>query len=234
MNSIDVCLSPGFIRHFEIKDKVVVVIDILRATSTICTALAHGASKVIPVSSLDALKAYAGLGHILGAERDGKNVDGFEYGNSPFDYMDEGIKGSTIVLTTTNGTKAIDLSKDASIIIAGAFLNLSSIIGFITSIKQDVILFCAGWKDQYSLEDSLMAGAIIHNVKRDFEVISDLAHSTSLLYNSAKDNLLQTMQNGAHFKRLEKLGIQKDLEYCVQIDEIELVPKWDGEGMVVN
>jgi len=233
MNIIDVCLSPLFIDRFDLEKKVVVVIDVLRATSTISTALEHGVKKVIPVETIEQCKDYNSSEFILAAERDGKKVDGFEYGNSPFDYVQETIQGKSLVLTTTNGTRAITSSKNAASIITGAFLNLNAVVDTLRSQQKDVLLYCAGWKDQYSLEDTLLAGAVISKLDNEFEVKSDLAFSAKNLYHSSKSDLLGTIKNGSHFKRLQNLGIQKDLEFCVQIDEFDKVPTWNEDGLTV-
>ena len=126
MPKLDVCLSPELIQLFDIKEKVVVIIDILRATSTICNILNNGAKEVIPVSDLEQAKKYLMNGYIVGAERGGKTIDGFSFGNSPFDYPSEVVKNKSVVLTTSNGTKALHLSRDANQILIGSFLNLNA------------------------------------------------------------------------------------------------------------
>ena len=126
---IDVCLSPALLHLHQLEESIVVVIDILRATSTMCTAFQYGAVKVIPVETVEESRVYRDKGYLAGAERNGKKVEGFSFGNSPFDLMSDNIKGKEVVMTTTNGTRAIMLSKNAFKVVIGAFLNLEVLYG---------------------------------------------------------------------------------------------------------
>src|SRR5688500_2583069 len=143
---IDVCLTPYLLPLYDVSGKIVVVIDIFRATSTICTALGNGAKEVITVSDIEACLAYqdAGPEFILAAERGGDRVEGFSHGNSPQEYTRESVKGKTIVLTTTNGTRAIEISQGAFAVVAGSFLNISALCRWLKTTGKDVILLCAG------------------------------------------------------------------------------------------
>src|SRR6478736_2791639 len=146
MKKIEVCFTPELVHVYGVKGKVVVVIDILRATSCMTTAIAHGVKSLIPVASLAECKALQNQGYIAAAERDGKKEDGFDIGNSPFSYMEKEVVGKTIAVTTTNGTQAISKSLAAKEIIIGSFLNRSAVVNYLKSQPHDVLLLCAGWK----------------------------------------------------------------------------------------
>src|SRR6202046_4305636 len=160
---VDVCLTPALIPLFEVENYIVVVIDIFRATSSICYGIENGAETIIPVAKVEECEAYR-LKHpdyLLAAERDGKVVEGFDFGNSPFSYTKEKVAGHTVVLTTTNGTQALHLSRKAKKIVIGSFLNLTSLCSWLKIQHENILLVCAGWKNNFNLEDTLFAGAVI-------------------------------------------------------------------------
>ena len=154
--NIEVCYTPDLIHQFELKGKVVVVIDILRATSCVVAGLNSGVAKIKPVASVEECLALGKEGYVTAGERGGQKIEEFDMGNSPFQYMNPKLRGKKVAATTTNGTKAIKLSSDADRIIVGAFLNLSAVVEELEKLNQDIILFCAGWKGRYNLEDSLL------------------------------------------------------------------------------
>lgn len=224
---VEVCYSPAlFPVYFEQENCVVVVIDIFRATSAICTAFQHGVKKIIPVASVDEALSYKEQGYIVAAERNGEILDGFDMGNSPFSYMNPDLKGKEVVLTTTNGTKAIDTAKGANTIIIGSFLNLDAVCQFLIKENKNVILLCAGWKNRYNLEDSLFAGAVVHQLKKveNYTGLSDSSIAADLMYENAKEDLNDFLANSSHRNRLEKLDLTKDIEYCLQENTMDVVP----------
>ena len=157
---VEVSFSPAlFSSYYHEHECNVVIVDIFRATSAICTAFHFGVKEIIPVATVEEAMAYKKEGYMVGAERDGNIVDGFDFGNSPFSYMDERIKGKSIVLTTTNGTKAITIAKEAEGILIGSFLNLNALADFLIEDGKSVLIQCAGWKNRFNLEDTLFAGA---------------------------------------------------------------------------
>ncbi|MBP9550033.1 MAG: 2-phosphosulfolactate phosphatase, partial [Chitinophagales bacterium] len=157
---IEVCLTPALWYQHDFIGKNVVVIDIIRATSTIASALFHGVHKMIPVETVDEAEQYLAKGFLVAGERDGYRIPHFNFGNSPFEFMGEEVKGKDIIHTTTNGTRCVLMAKGAHNIIAGSFLNMESILNWIKGENRDTILFCAGWKDHYNMEDALFAGAV--------------------------------------------------------------------------
>jgi len=231
---IEVCYSPAlFPVYYSNSNCVVVVIDIFRATSAICTAFKHGVKQIIPVASIDEAREYKSNGYIVAAERHGEIVDGFDMGNSPFSYMEPKLKGKQIVLTTTNGTKAIERAKAADSIIVGSFLNLDAVCNFLIERNKNVVLLCAGWRDRYNLEDSLFAGAVVNQLKNSsvFTGLADSSLAADHMYQLAKGSLNEFLKNSSHRKRLTKLNLEKDIEYCLQENIMDLVPVFKGNAL---
>ena len=155
---LETCFTPALYEPDLHDNSIVVIIDILRATSAICTAFANGATSIIPVADLDEAREYKKKGYLVAAERDGYVLDFADFGNSPFNFTRERVEGRTIVYSTTNGTGIIRMASSANAIVVGSFLNISSIIKWLLEQEKDVVLFCAGWKNRFNLEDSLCAG----------------------------------------------------------------------------
>src|ERR1700749_4933437 len=162
MTQLNVCLSPSLIPLYRVEDYIVVIVDIFRATSSICYGIDNGAEAIIPVAEVEECAAYREKGHdyLLAAERNGEVVTGFDFGNSPFSYTKEKVAGKTVVLTTTNGTHALHLSRNAKKVIIGSFLNLTAICDWLKTQQDDVLLVCAGCKNNFNLEDTLFSGAV--------------------------------------------------------------------------
>ena len=188
---LDVCLSPALLHLHDIRESIVVVIDIFRATSSMCYGLANGAEAIIPVASVEACRSYADTDYLLAAERNGEVVLGFDFGNSPFSYTAEKVAGKTIVLTTTNGTHAINESREAKKVVIGSFLNLGALSTWLKTQPHDVLLLCAGWKNKVNLEDSLFAGAVAYHLQTDVYKLDDAAILVADLYELAKGNLAE-------------------------------------------
>jgi 2-phosphosulfolactate phosphatase len=227
LNQVEVCFSPTLFPHFAREGTIVVVVDIFRATSAMVTAFHHGAKAIIPVSTIKEAKAFKAKGFLAGGERNGEVVDGFAFGNSPFSYMSEEIRGREIALTTTNGTRAINIAaKQADSIVIGSFLNLGALAEWIVPQGKDVVILCAGWRDRFNMEDSLFAGALTNLllISGKFYSDCDSANASSLVYRSARRNPLRFLSNCSHRKRLAHLHLEKDVEYCLQTDITTVVP----------
>ena len=234
---VEICYSPAlFPVYYTNKDCVVVVIDIFRATSAICTAFQHGVKRIIPVSSVDEAKEYQSQGYIAAAERHGEIVEGFDIGNSPFSYMNPSLKGKEVVLTTTNGTKAIERAKAADHIIVGSFLNIDAVCRYLERKNKNVILLCAGWRDRYNMEDSLFAGAVVHRLKKNpiFKGLADSSLAADHLYELAKGNLNDFLKNTSHRNRLARLNLEEDISYCLQENTMDIVPVYKGNALVIE
>lgn len=234
MKTIDVCLSPDLMHLYNVQDKTVVIIDILRATSCMTTAFAHGISSITPFAKLEDCITMKAKGYLTAGERDGKKVDGFDLGNSPFEYMDENLKGKKIAFTTTNGTQAIIKAIEAREIIIGSFLNLSAITNHLLEGKNNVLLVCAGWKGKVNLEDTLFAGAVVDQLKGYIEPDCDSPLAAQHLYSIAKNDIVGFLSNASHVKRLAKLNIQKDIEFCMTPDTYGVVPVLSSGVLILN
>lgn len=237
LRKVEVCLSPAlFPVYYSNKNCVVVVIDVFRATSAIVTAFDNGIKEIIPVSSLEEAKEYKEQGYYVGAERKGEIIEGFDFGNSPFSYMQEKLRGETVVLTTTNGTKALNRAKAADRVIVGSFLNLTAVIEYLKSEKKDVLLLCAGWRDRYNMEDTLFAGAVVEGLIQDplFGNLADSATASMHLYQVAKTDLNEYLKDSSHRRRLAGLNLEKDIVYCLQRDISSNVPILEGNALVIK
>ena len=232
MKSIDVCLSPELMHLYDLEDRTVVVVDILRATSCMVTAFAHGVDSITPFADLQACKAMKKKGYVTSGERDGKKVEGFDKGNSPFEYMAPDIRGKKIAFTTTNGTQAIEKAKGAKKVVIGSFLNLSSIVKYLLFGENNVLIVCAGWKGKVNLEDTLFAGAVMEKLRNHIEPDCDAPLAAQHLYNLAKGDMVKFLSNSSHVKRLNRLNIHKDIAYCMSIDQFQIVPRLE-RGVLV-
>ena len=224
MKSIDVCLSPDLMHLYHVQDRTVVVVDILRATSCMTTAFAHGIEGIMPFAKLEDCLAKKAEGYYTAGERDGKKVEGCDLGNSPFEYMNPALKGNKIAFTTTNGTQAIAKSDGAREIIIGSFLNLSTVANYLLQGTNSVLVVCAGWKGKVNLEDTLFAGALVELLKDNIEPDCDAPLMAQHLYNQAKNDLVGFLQNSSHVKRLARLNIHKDIEFCLTPDQYTVLP----------
>src|SRR5215204_4495916 len=223
------CLSPALLHLYDVKNTVVVVIDVLRATSTIATALYNGAKEIIPVDSVErCIQLGTQIECITAGERDGQIAPGLQYGNSSFEYPAEFIKGKILVLTTTNGTKLLHmaLAKGATEIITGAFLNLSAVCNHLVAERKNVILACAGWKDRVNMEDTLFAGAVVERIGEHFSLNCDSSHMAQCLYQNAKDDLYEFMKknDASHYQRLTGFGLERDIRHCLMADLANVLP----------
>ncbi|MEQ9593777.1 MAG: 2-phosphosulfolactate phosphatase [Cyclobacteriaceae bacterium] len=233
MKTIDVCLSPELIHLYDVTDKTVVVVDILRATSCMVTAFAHGVDSIIPIADAEECERMKLKGYVISGERNGKKIPGFDKGNSPFEYMDNQIKGLQIAFTTTNGTLAIEKSKRARQIIIGSFLNLSVVTRYLLMGDNNILIVCAGWKGKVNLEDSLFAGALVDNLRKHIEPDCDAPLVAQQLYLSAKSDMLQFLSTSSHVKRLNRLNIHKDIEFCLTPDQYHVIPHLKGDRLVL-
>jgi 2-phosphosulfolactate phosphatase len=231
---LEVCFTPGAYPIYKNDEAIVVIIDILRATSAICAAFEYGAEKIIPVATVAEAMEYKKKGFLVGAERNGEQLDGFDFGNSPYHYMNDGIKGKTIVLTTTNGTQAIDVSKDAFRVVIGSFLNITSLCEWLTEQNRPVLLLCSGWKDRFNLEDAMYAGAVINELSKNeqFYEMGDSALASKYLFQTGFKNPVRFLHNSSHKERLARLGLKDDVKYCLQVDKTRVIPVLENGALV--
>ena len=228
------CLSPALLNLYDLKNAVVVIIDVFRATSTIASVLKNGAKCIIPVDTVaKAIDISKKIDAIAAGERDGQIAEGLQHGNSPLEYSHDFIAGKTLVLTTTNGTKLLQMALDnnADTIITGSFPNLSSVCKFLIEQNKNVVLGCAGWKDRFNIEDTLFAGAVISKIKDYFTIHCDSSLTAELLYNTNKHDIVGFAPNLTHYHRLvDRFGLIEDINFCLTPDVADvLVVYKDGK-----
>lgn len=231
---VEVCFTPGEYTYFKGEFEIVVVIDVLRATSAICTAFEYGISSIIPVPTVEEAIEYKKKGFLAGAERKGKIVEGFDFGNSPFSYMKEEFKGKDIVLTTTNGTKSLDVAKDADTVVVGSFLNLNALSLWLEKQDKNILCLCSGWQDKFNLEDTICAGAISDYLVSTGNFVSteDSSIAAKYLYLSAKDNYLGYLKSSSHRRRLKNLNLNEDIKYCLTPNQTDVIPQLKNGKLV--
>lgn len=234
MNNIEICLTPKLFHQYKVDDKIVVIVDILRATTIITTLFHNGLSKLIPVKNLDEAKEYKQNGFLVAAERNGKKVDFADFGNSPFEFTSEKIKDKTLVYSSTNGTNTINIAKQANQVIIGSFLNLSGISEFLGKQNKDIIILCSGWMGDFCIEDFLFAGALsklLTNTNK-FSFNSDSVQASIDLWNLANQNLSDYIKTIHQYKRLVNFGFQEIVEYCFKIDNTKVIPVLENDYLV--
>lgn len=224
---IDVFLTAEEAKRKEIHDSNIVVIDVLRATSVMITAMAHGVSKIHPYESIEEVReaSLASSFSILCGERKGLAIHGFDYGNSPLEYQKDNIRGAEMFMTTSNGTRALrNIHGQNNRIWIASFLNLSSMSTFLETEKKDCILLCAGTENEFSLDDALCAGMLIQKL-RSYEK-SDLALALERLAKNSK-NIAESLHTAKHYRYLKSIGLEKDLEFCCTPDQYSLLLEYD-------
>jgi 2-phosphosulfolactate phosphatase len=234
MKTIEVCLSPALFQYKTTnEDYIVVIVDVLRATSAFCAAFDSGAESVIPVSGLDELLTYKSNGFLTAAERDGNKVDFADFGNSPSIFLKRRLDGRNLAYSTTNGTQAIEKAKIAGArnIVAAAFVNIESACNWIMKQQKNVVILCSGWKNTFSLEDTLCAGAFVEILVNTnlYKHECDAAYAALSLWKSNKNNLVPAVQHASHYKRLSAKGFNEDLGYCFMLNSSKALPVWTGE-----
>ena len=229
---LDACFSPYLYPVYGDDESIVVIIDVLRATSAICTAFEHGAEKIIPVATIEDAMAWKEKGYLVGAERDAIPLPGFDFGNSPFSYMGDVVKGKTIVITTTNGTQAIEAARNAYKVVIGSFLNISALCNWLFAEKRSILLLCSGWKNKFNLEDALFAGAMtekLTSLTEDYK-LGDACLALKYLYQQARTEPYKFLSGASHKERLARLNLKKDIKYCLTPDQTNVIPVLkDGE-----
>lgn len=232
---VEVVFSPAlFPVYYDNNDCTVVIIDIFRATSAICAAFESGVDSIIPVATLEEAISYKQQGFVVGAERNAEVVEGFDFGNSPLTFKDKKYKDQSIVLTTTNGTRAIEMAKNANKVVIGAFTNISALCEYVERQDKDVLLLCAGWKDRFNLEDTLFAGAFAQRISKNlrFANLSDSSIASINMYEAAKDDMYTFLGESSHRKRLSRLNMEEDIIYCLTLDQSDVVPVLEGDIIV--
>jgi len=231
---VEVCFSPYLFPLYKEEFEIIVVIDVLRATSAICAAFHYGVKEIIPVSTVEEALEYQRKGFMVGAERGGQIVEGFDFGNSPYSYMIPEVKDQTIVLTTTNGTKAINLAKASGQVVIGALSNLDVLQNWLEKQDKNILCLCSGWQNKFNLEDTICAGAICDHLLNSgkFRSVEDASIAAKYLFLSAKDNMLGYLKASSHRRRLKNLNMNVDIKYCLHPNLAPVIPILQGNKLV--
>ncbi len=238
--NVEVYLTAHSATEDDLKGKAVIVVDVLRASSTVVTALNHGARAVIPVADMaeaSRISAHSdATTSLLGGERGGHKIDGYALGNSPLEYTPEMVQGKTIILNTSNGTRSITKARGAADVAIGCFLNASKVIEFAWKAEQDVVILCAGSADRAALEDILCAGLILNQLwgGQEPKNRSDAAHIALTQYAQDHGDLATTLARSNHARHLVELGFEEDVAYCAQVDAIPLLPIYHDSRIVLQ
>ena len=230
MASIETVLSPALLRHHALEGRTAVIIDVLRATSSICYALHEGARSLLPVATPEDCLRYRSLGCLCAAERNGVKLDGFDMGNSPEEFGAERVAGRDIAITTTNGTYALLESAEAKRIVIGSFLNIDTLAEWLRAEQQDVTLVCAGWKNKVNLEDSLFAGALASRLG-EFVTECDSTLMVKALWEHAEPRLHEVVSTSSHARRFSRLDID-DLPLCLDLNRCPVLPVFYEDRIV--
>jgi 2-phosphosulfolactate phosphatase len=226
MPNLETCLTPRLIDQYEVEGKIVIIVDVFRATSTIASALESGFSEVKPVGELEQALALEAEGYIPAAERNGGLAPGFSHGNSPREYRNrEEFQGAKLALSTTNGTQLVALSKGADLILNGALVNRDAIARRLLREKRDCLIFCAGWQGRVNLEDTLFAGALARSLEADYDLADDSTLNSRMIWETARTNLDEYARRASHAKRLSGKGYKEDVAFCLRLDALEVVPE---------
>ena len=223
---LEICFTPAIFSAHEDREAIIVVVDVLRATSSICNAFANGVKEVIPVSTVEEAREMKGKGHLLAAERDGFVLSFADFGNSPFNFTAEKVQGRSVVYSTTNGTGIMNRASECHQVVIGSYLNFSSLCNWLEEQERKVIIVCAGWKNRFNLEDTLCAGAIAERLMQGggFRTICDSVHAATDLWKTAKDDLMGYIEKAAQRSRLRDKGLDDCLEFCHTFDVTEKIP----------
>lgn len=233
---LETCFSPALYNPEGHGNSIIVIIDILRASSSICTAFANGALSIIPVSDANEAKNYKSKGYLVAAERDGFILDFADFGNSPFNFSRERVEGRTIVYSTTNGTGIINLASAGYMIVIGSFLNLGALTRWLINEKKDVLLFCAGWKNRFNIEDSVCAGSIAEKLinSGSFSTICDSTLAAMDLWSLAKPDISGYLEKAAQRSRLRDKNLDDCIEFCFTPDFTDKIPVMKNGVLVDN
>ncbi len=231
---VDIVISADDIKREKIEDKTVVVIDMLRATSVITTALHNGCISAIPLLTVEEALALCSKDrekYILGGERKALKIEGFDCSNSPLEYTEEKVLGKTLIITTSNGTRAIKGSESARNLLLGAMINAKAVADKILALGNDVTIVNAGTLGQFSMDDFICSGYIIQHLADKISLdLTDIAHTAHYIYKE-NPNIEDFIKNARHYKRIMELGLQEDLVYCCSKDIIDIVPEYN-EGKI--
>lgn len=224
MKEIKVFLTPELVNPKLLTDSTCVVVDILRATSSWVTAMGNGARLIRPVNTLKECRSLGNKRFLTAAERGGQKIEGFDLGNSPLEYTVEKVNGKKIAVTTTNGSRAVKYTSAGKEIFIGAYLNLK-VLSQLLGDKDSVVIICSGWEGKPGMEDILFAGELVSMLSNTHDFTDDAALIAFELFKKARQNMYFFLSQAMHVKRLLKLGLKKDIDFCLKKDVYTVVPR---------
>jgi len=232
--TLEVCLSPALFDYYKNEDAIVVVVDILRATSSICNAFANGVDTIIPVENSDTARQMKEKGYTVAAERNGYKLDFADFGNSPFNFSKENVEGKSIVYSTTNGTRTIHLAASCFQVVIGSFINNKALSNYLIAQQKPVIILCAGWKNKFNIEDSVYAGCLAESLLDSglYSSNCDSAIATLDMWKHWKNNLRELIDKCAQRYRLQEKGLDDCIDFCLKLDQTDAVPIFKNDVII--
>lgn len=232
--TLEVCLSPALFDYHKNEDAIVVVVDILRATSSICNAFANGVDTIIPVETSDTARTMKEKGYTVAAERNGYKLDFADFGNSPFNFSKENVEGKTIVYSTTNGTRTIHLAASCFQVAIGSFINNKALSNYLIAQQKPVIVLCAGWKNKFNIEDSVYAGCLAESLLDSglYSSNCDSVIATLDMWKQWKNNLRELIDKSAQRYRLQEKGLDDCIDFCLKLDQTDIVPIFKNDVII--
>ncbi len=229
MYQLDVCFSPALFEYYAKDNIAIVMVDAIRASASICTALHNGAQHIIPLADVEETLTYKSKGYKIAGERNSQKVEGFDFGNSPFNFSEENIKNHKLAFTTTNGTQVISLVKNCTLnniaLLIGSFINISALSEYLAKEERDLLIICSGWKNTVNIEDSLFAGRLIHLLLKHKQFkASESANLALKLYEKSDNSYFDfVMQNSPRLKQ-KATYLENDFRYCLSEDLVKNIP----------
>ncbi len=238
INKINVCLSPGLFEFYAENNTAIVMVDAIRASASICTAFMNGVQFIIPVAETADALSYKIKGYKTAGERNGKKLDGFDFGNSPFNFSEENIKNQKLAFTTTNGTQAVNLVKKSNLseieLLIGSFINISSLANYLTNQNKNILILCSGWKNTVNIEDTLFAGRLAHLLlqKKEFET-SEAANLVLTVYKCSGNSFYDFVTDNSPRLKEKAAFLEDDFRYCLTENLTDKIPYLQKDKLVL-
>jgi 2-phosphosulfolactate phosphatase len=233
--TVEVCLTPRLFDDILTEGEYIVVLaDILRATTSICYAFNNGVSSVIPVASIGEARAMKEKGYLVASEQDGERLGFADFGNAVFSFTRDLVEGKTLVYCTTNGTRALEVARGKAPVAIGSFSNITALKDWLVRQQKNVVILCSGWKNMFCLEDTLFAGALSELLLQEdrFRTVCDAVHASMDLYDIARNDLTGYIEKALHRQRLRKLGLDDVIPYSFLRDQTDVVPVFNGTEII--
>lgn len=236
---VELFFTPSGLVEDDLKGKAVVVIDVLRACTVVCAAFAAGCREIIPVKSLgDGSTLLGNLDRdvvLMAGERDGYRVEGFDLGNSPYEFTEDVVKNKTVILASTNGSKAMVLGSSGTVEFAASFVNMSAVVKKLSEMSTDTVVLCSGKDSRFSLEDAICGGMIVSRLRNLITDDNDAAKVAEVLYHEHERDLLSSLRYSDHGEYLSSIGFGADIDFAAGVDTINVLPQLtDGRFLAAD